>query len=106
MLTCQFAAIPVPLSEEDGYHIHPDKIAEEIARGTGVILTSNPRNPTGRVVQNPELAEIQDLCRERATFVSDEFYSGYNYTSDCDGSTISAAVGHPPTLVLLFESGS
>ncbi|KAK4248603.1 pyridoxal phosphate-dependent transferase [Corynascus novoguineensis] len=86
-----FAAIPVPLSEEDGYHIHPDKIAEEIARGTGVILTSNPRNPTGRVVQNPELAEIQDICRERATLVSDEFYSGYNYTSDCDGSTISAA---------------
>jgi aspartate/methionine/tyrosine aminotransferase len=62
----QFAAIPVPLSEEDGYHIHPDKIAEEIARGTGVIITSNPRNPTGRVVQNPELAEIQDICRERA----------------------------------------
>lgn len=86
-----FAAIPVPLSEEDGYHIHPEKIAEEISRGTGVILTSNPRNPTGRVVQNPELAEIQDICRERATFVSDEFYSGYNYTSNCDGTTISAA---------------
>ncbi|KAK3683906.1 pyridoxal phosphate-dependent transferase [Podospora appendiculata] len=86
-----FAAIPIPLSEEEGYHIHPEKIAEEIARGTGVILTSNPRNPTGRVIKNPELAEIQDLCRERATFVSDEFYSGYNYTSDCDGTTISAA---------------
>lgn len=86
-----FAAIPVPLSEEDGYHIHPDKIAAEIARGTSVILTSNPRNPTGRVVANPELAEIQDICRGRATFVSDEFYSGYNYTSNCDGTTISAA---------------
>ncbi|KUI55339.1 Aspartate aminotransferase [Cytospora mali] len=86
-----FAAIPVPLDEEDGYHIHPDKIAEEIRRGTGVILTSNPRNPTGRVVQNPELAEIQDICRGRATFISDEFYSGYNYTSNCDGTTISAA---------------
>lgn len=81
----------MPLSEEDGYHIHPDKIAEEIARGTSVILTSNPRNPTGRVVANPELAEIQDICRGRATFVSDEFYSGYNYTSNCDGTTISAA---------------
>jgi len=86
-----FAAIPVPLSEEDGYHIHPDKISEEIARGTSVILTSNPRNPTGRVVDNPELAEIQDLCRGRATLISDEFYSGYNYTSNCDGTTISAA---------------
>lgn len=66
-------------------------IAHEIARGTSVILTSNPRNPTGRVVANPELAEIQDICRGRATLISDEFYSGYNYTSDCDGSVISAA---------------
>ncbi|KAI0187647.1 pyridoxal phosphate-dependent transferase [Astrocystis sublimbata] len=86
-----FAAIPTPLSEEDGYHIHPDVIAHEIARGTSVILTSNPRNPTGRVVANPELAEIQDICRGRATLISDEFYAGYNYTSDCDGTVISAA---------------
>ncbi|KAK8087063.1 hypothetical protein PG994_002037 [Apiospora phragmitis] len=86
-----FAAIPTPLDESDGYHIHPDKIATEIARGTSVILTSNPRNPTGRVVANPELAEIQDICRGRATLISDEFYSGYNYTSNCDGTTISAA---------------
>ncbi|RDW65028.1 hypothetical protein BP6252_10679 [Coleophoma cylindrospora] len=86
-----FAAIPSPLSESDGYHINPDKIAEEIARGTSVILTSNPRNPTGKVVKNPELAEIQDICRDRATLVMDEFYCGYNYTSECDGTVISAA---------------
>lgn len=91
LITLQFAAIPSPLAEEDGYHIHPDKIAEEIARGTSVILTSNPRNPTGKVVKNPELAEIQNICRDRATLVMDEFYGGYNYTSDCDGTTISSA---------------
>lgn len=79
------------MSEEDGYHINPDKIAEEIARGTSVILTSNPRNPTGKVVKNPELAEIQDICRDKATLVMDEFYGGYNYTSNCDGTTISSA---------------
>ncbi|TVY40809.1 Aspartate aminotransferase [Lachnellula subtilissima] len=86
-----FAAIPSPLAESDNYHINPNKIAEEIARGTSVILTSNPRNPTGRVVKNPQLAEIQDICRDRATLVMDEFYGGYNYTSDCDGTTISSA---------------
>ncbi|RAL59891.1 hypothetical protein DID88_000518 [Monilinia fructigena] len=69
----------------------PNKIEEEIARGTSVILTSNPRNPTGKVVKNPELAEIQDICRDRATLIMDEFYGGYNYTSNCDGTTISAA---------------
>jgi len=43
------------------------------------------------VVKNPELAEIQDIARDRATLVMDEFYGGYNYTSNCDGTTISAA---------------
>ena len=86
-----FAAIPVPLSDNDHYHIHPDKIADEIARGTSVILTSNPRNPTGQVVKNPMLAEIQDICRDRATLIMDEFYGGYNYDTNCDGSVISAA---------------
>ncbi|GAD97077.1 aminotransferase, classes I and II, putative [Paecilomyces variotii No. 5] len=86
-----FAAIPIPLSEQDHYHIHPDKIAEEIARGTSVILTSNPRNPTGDVLANPELGRIQDICRDRATLILDEFYGGYNYSTGCDGSTISGA---------------
>lgn len=91
MLTNQIAPIPMPLSQNDGYHIHPDKIAEEIARGTQVLLTSNPRNPTGHFVGHDELAEIQDICRDRATLILDEFYGGYNYTTDCDGTTISGA---------------
>lgn len=86
-----FVAIPSPLSAKDGYHIHADKIAEELARGTSVILTSNPRNPTGHALDPQELALIQDICRDRATLIFDEFYAGYNYGSDCDGSTVSAA---------------
>ncbi|MCJ1311632.1 hypothetical protein MMC25_005305 [Agyrium rufum] len=86
-----FAAVPSPLSEEDNYHISPEKISDEIARGTSVILTSNPRNPTGQMVVNPDLAKIQDICRDRATLIMDEFYGGYNYTTNCDGTTISAA---------------
>jgi len=69
-----FSAVPIPLSEKDDYHIHPEKIQEELNRGLSVILTSNPRNPTGRVVTNPQLSEIQDMCRARATLIMDEFY--------------------------------
>jgi len=42
-------------------------------------------------VKNPELSQIQDICRDRATLIMDEFYGGYNYTSNCDGTTVSAA---------------
>lgn len=86
-----FSAIPIPLNKDDHYHIHAEKIEEEIQRGTSVLLTSNPRNPTGRMVSNPELARIQDICRDRATLIMDEFYCGYNYTTDCDGTVVSAA---------------
>jgi len=86
-----FVAIPTPLSAADGYHVHADKVAEELARGTSVILTSNPRNPTGHALHPDELALIQDICRDRATLIFDEFYAGYNYSSNCDGTTVSAA---------------
>lgn len=42
-----------------------------------MILTSNPRNPTGRVVKGKELKNIQDICRSRATLIMDEI-SHYN----------------------------
>ncbi|KAL2419568.1 hypothetical protein ABEF95_005160 [Exophiala dermatitidis] len=86
-----FVAIPTPLSAADGYHIHVDKIVDELARGTSVILTSNPRNPTGHALSQEELSLIQDICRDRATLIFDEFYSGYTYSSNCDGTTVSAA---------------
>lgn len=86
-----FTPVPIPLSKADNWHIHPDKIAEEAARGTGIILTSNPRNPTGEVVTNPQLSEIQDMARDKGTIIFDEFYGGYNYTTGGDGQVISAA---------------
>lgn len=86
-----FTPIPIPLSKESGWHINPDKVAEEAARGTGILLTSNPRNPTGEVVTNPDLAKIQDMARGNGTLVMDEFYGGYNYTTEGDGSVVSAA---------------
>ncbi|KAI5777523.1 pyridoxal phosphate-dependent transferase [Geopyxis carbonaria] len=86
-----FAAVPTPLDEEDGYNIHPEKIREEVKRGVQVILTSNPRNPTGHTVKGDSLKEIMEICRGRCTLIMDEFYSGYNYTGNCDGSTISCS---------------
>jgi aspartate/methionine/tyrosine aminotransferase len=73
------------------YELKPEKIKEEVKRGVQVILTSNPRNPTGHAVKGDKLKEIMGICRARCTLVMDEFYSGYNYTSDCDGTRISCA---------------
>src|SRR3569833_3280728 len=87
----QFAAIPVPLNEEDGYHIHPDKVSEEIARGTGVILTSNPRNPAGRVVAGPGRAGGRGGGRGGAARGGGEGGAGGDDASDGGGATGGAA---------------
>ncbi|KAI5859202.1 putative aminotransferase, classes I and II [Tricharina praecox] len=86
-----FAAVPIPLDENDGYALRPEKIREEVKRGVQVILTSNPRNPTGHMVKGETLKEIMDICRGRCTLIMDEFYSAYNYTGACDGTRISCA---------------
>jgi hypothetical protein len=49
----QPAATPVPLSKKNRYYVYPEKI------GRGTSVTSNPRNPTGKVVKQIPLT---DLC--------------------------------------------
>jgi aspartate/methionine/tyrosine aminotransferase len=69
----------------------PQIVEGDLKRGTAVFLASNPRNPTGNVSRDEELERIHKSCRGKATLVMDEFYSGYQYTTGCDGRTISSA---------------
>jgi len=68
-VTYAFVLHDLTLFRADNYHINPAKIEEEILRGTSVILTSNPRNPTGMMMPMDELAQIQNICRNRATLI-------------------------------------
>lgn len=80
----KFVPIPTTLEEENRYHIDPDTIRKEISgRGLGVIVASNPRNPTGQVIQGDELKELTIIAKQRhTTLVMDEFYSAYIYSDD------------------------
>lgn len=100
-----FAPIPVPLDERDDYRVHLDIIKKELERGVTALLTSNPRNPTGHSIEPEELNKLQDMCREHCLLIMDEFYSRYNYKSNCDGTSTSSAqfiedVNHDPVLIL------
>jgi len=91
----RFAPIPSTLSEAERYHISPDTIDREITdRGLGLIVTSNPRNPTGQVIEGEELQDLARIARVRhATMIMDEFYSAYIYTHNVEenGRTVSIA---------------
>ena len=55
---------------------------------------SNPRNPTGQVVQGSELNELVQMSRETSTtLILDEFYSWYIYPEKEEdfGKSVSSA---------------
>jgi aspartate/methionine/tyrosine aminotransferase len=57
-----------------------DQVRKDIrTQGLEVIIASNPRNPTGQVIQGKKLEELVALGREGTTLILDEFYSWYIY---------------------------
>lgn len=99
-----FAPIPVPLYETDGYKIDLKIIRGELSRGVSAILTSNPRNPTGQAMSRDELKELHNLCRQKCLLIMDEFYSRYYYDGEV-GEVISSAsqvqdVNKDPVLII------
>ncbi|CAK7913118.1 hypothetical protein CAAN1_20S02586 [[Candida] anglica] len=100
-----FSPIPVPLNESDNYEVHLEYVKRELDRGVSALLTSNPRNPTGRCMTRRQLAQLHDLCRQKCLLIMDEFYSHYYYDEGCNGSSISSAefvedVNRDPVLIL------
>ena len=93
------------MKELDNYEFHLEMIKNELMRGVSALLTSNPRNPTGKCMSREQLASLHKLCEEKCLLIMDEFYSHYYYDDNCSGSSISSAefvehVNRDPVLIL------
>ncbi|KLT45542.1 PLP-dependent transferase [Cutaneotrichosporon oleaginosum] len=85
--------IPVPsaLKAEDNYRLNIDQLRNDIRlMSLHVIVASNPRNPTGQVIDGEELKELVRLGDGQTTIVLDEFYSWYQYNGE-EGKSVSGA---------------
>ncbi len=81
MLSAFKSLVPIPtvLSEENKYHLGNEDLRKEIrGRGLSAMIMSNPRNPTGTLIQGEELQQLVDTSKELGcTILLDEFYSWY-----------------------------
>ncbi len=77
-----FTAIPILLEGDRGYAFTPEDLRKEIqGRGLSALLSSNPCNPTGKLVQAEELSRWVAIARELdCSLLIDEFYSHYVWT--------------------------
>ena len=100
----KFVAIPHALDAKTNYRISVEELRREIrSRGLGVVVTSNPSNPTGKLIEGEDLRHWCQVGRElKCSMVFDEFYSAYIWTHDDkqSGRTVSAA--EYPRVVFFF----
>jgi aspartate/methionine/tyrosine aminotransferase len=77
-----FIPIPILLDPDFRYQVPLDNLKKEIlGRGMRALLASNPCNPTGQLIEGPQLQQwVQLAINYRCTFILDEFYSHYIYT--------------------------
>jgi len=72
--------VPTALEPSQKYKLDIEQTKKDIrTQGLAVIIASNPRNPTGQVIQGDDLKELVSLSREGTTVILDEFYSWYIY---------------------------
>jgi aspartate/methionine/tyrosine aminotransferase len=68
--------VPVPVSEEDGFQLSAEAISPQISDRTRGVVINSPSNPTGTVLSEERMREINDLG---VRVISDEIYHGLVY---------------------------
>jgi aspartate/methionine/tyrosine aminotransferase len=83
----------IELRPEDGFRIDPKALEARVVREKlGALLISNPCNPTGVVINGPELASWVEMGRRtKCTLLMDEFYSHYAFKEGHNGPVSAAA---------------
>lgn len=75
----------VPLDEEKGWKMKPERFREKITPKTKVILFCNPNNPTSTVYKKEELLELEKLSKEFDLFIiTDEVYKDFVYNNSLE----------------------
>ena len=91
----------VPVATDGRYQLRLDLIRRAITDRTRAVVTISPNNPSGAVLSESSLRELNALCRDRGLYhLSDETYEYFTYGSarhvspgsfaDAAGHTISA----------------
>ena len=81
--------------EADGWSLPLDELKDAVTDKTRLIFLSNPNNPTGRLMQKEELAEIAAIAgRVGAWLLVDEVYAGLEWEG-----------ARAPSIAGLYERG-
>jgi len=92
--------VPIPLREESGFGFDLDVFERSVSARTKLIIINSPANPTGGVLDRPQLQRIADIAIARKIPVlSDEIYRQFLYEGEF-ASIMSLPGMHAQTILL------
>jgi len=75
--------VPIPLREESGFGFDMDEFERRLSPRTRLIIVNSPQNPTGGVLDRPQLERIARVAVERGiTILTDEIYREFLYEGE------------------------
>jgi aspartate/methionine/tyrosine aminotransferase len=76
-------AVPLPLHQEHGFRLDPDRLGRLVTPRTRMIIFNSPANPTGGVIPRDELEQIAAIAIEHDLVVlADEIYGRIVYEGE------------------------
>ncbi|MFB6218619.1 MAG: pyridoxal phosphate-dependent aminotransferase [Halobacteriaceae archaeon] len=88
-----FEPVEVPLPEETGFALDPDRIADAVTADTRVVVLTTPNNPTGRVFDTDAAREVVEIAAANDAYViADEVYERITY--DTEPTNVAANTPH------------
>lgn len=73
----------ISVGPESSYQPTPEQVAAHWSAATRALLVASPSNPTGTLIDRPQLAALWQTTRERGgTLLVDEIYHGLTYGMD------------------------
>lgn len=99
---CGARPVLVPLSAEDGFTIHAERLLAAVTERTRAILVNSPSNPTGGMLPAEDLRTLVETCAERGILlIADETYERFVYEGHRHASAASLAGEFPQTVVVI-----
>jgi len=98
---------PVRVPSDERYQLQLDAIRAALTPRTRAIVTVSPNNPTGAVLTDESLREVNDLCRERGLYhISDETYEYFTYghARHTSPASFPRAAGHTIAIYSLSKA--
>jgi aspartate aminotransferase len=72
--------VPIKLRESNRFKLDVDELKSLVTDKTRLLIINSPHNPTGSVLEAPDLAAIAEICSERGIAVlADEIYNRVLY---------------------------